>query len=710
MSGTTVQAPPGSLLPGGFLSTSGNQIVDSNGTPVKIAAINWFGLEGTSYAPGGLNVVSYESIMDAMKNAGFNTIRLPFSLQLFDAGSTPGGIDYSVNPDLQGLNGLGIMDKIVAYAGQIGMKIILDDHRSSAGPGPNSDGLWYDSNYSEQQWINTWAMLAQHYANNSTIIGADLSNEPFNGTWGDGSSTDWAAAATRAGDAIQKVNPNWLMIVEGIAQYDGSWGWNGGNLMGVAQHPVTLTVPNKVVYSPHDYPASVYDQPWFQDPNYPNNLPSVWTQYWGYIYQQNIAPVLLGEFGTKLATTSDQQWLTKLVAYLNGDFTGTGTSSIPPSQQGISWAYWDWNPNSGDTGGIVEDDWKTTDDAKLDAIEPAMYHPDVPCFAAGTLIATQRGNVAVEDLVLGDMVKTVLPANGAQKIVWIGRRRIKLKNHPNPNHVQPIRILAGAFGPDLPRRDLRLSPDHAVYSAGVLIPARLLVNGATVLRESAAEVDYIHIELEQHAVLLSEGLPTESYLEEGNRGLFANTSGPVSLFTHFTPDPDALRCAPLVQGGDKLARVQDGLAQRAEELGLYRTMAPDLRLLVDGAVVGPSQRMGKDHIFYLPHGARSLRLLSRAAIPADLDPFSEDTRRLGVCIDRIEVTENGRRRHILPDDPALTDGWHAVEGGLNTSWRWTNGNGDLALTLRPGASIVIPSVGSLLFWVCPDDRRLAASA
>jgi endoglucanase len=371
-SGGTASGTPG-LLPSGFLSTSGNQIVDAAGNPVKIAAVNWFGMETNSYAPGGLWAANYKTMMSQMVQLGFNTIRLPFSLQLFDPSSTPSGINYSLNPDLQGLNGLQIMDKIVAYAGQIGLKIVLDDHRASAGSGPNADGLWYDQNYSETTWIADWKMLAQHYANNATIIGADLSNEPHDpATWGDGSANDWAAAATRAGDAIQSVSPNWLIMVEGIQTYNGQSTWWGGNLMGVAQHPITLTDPNKLVYSVHDYPASVYPQSWFSASNYPNNLPSVWNQFWGYVYQGG-APVFVGEFGTQLQTTSDQQWLNTLVSYMDGKATGGIT--VAPGQQGISWAYWDWNPNSGDTGGILQNDWSTVNQAKVDAIAPAMYYP-----------------------------------------------------------------------------------------------------------------------------------------------------------------------------------------------------------------------------------------------------------------------------------------------------------------------------------------------
>lgn len=364
----TTTATGGTLLPSGYLSTAGNQIIAADGTPVKISAINWYGFETNSYAPQGLWAQSYKTMMDQMVHLGFNAIRLPFSLQLFGSGSTPTGINYSLNPDLAGLNGLGIMDKIVSYANQIGLKIILDDHRSAAGSSANDNGLWYDGGYTEADWITTWKMLATHYAGNSTVIAADLLNEPHGAaTWGDGSATDWAAAATRAGDAIQAINPHWLIMVEGIQTYQGQSTWWGGNLMGAASHPVTLTDAHQLVYSAHDYPSSVYAQPWFSDPAYPANLDAIWNKYWGYLYQNDTAPVFLGEFGSKLATASDQEWVTQLVKYLDAPGGAAGA-------QGVSWAYWDWNPTSGDTGGILKDDWSTIDVTKMNAIMPALYH------------------------------------------------------------------------------------------------------------------------------------------------------------------------------------------------------------------------------------------------------------------------------------------------------------------------------------------------
>jgi aryl-phospho-beta-D-glucosidase BglC (GH1 family) len=359
----------------GYFHTSGNQIVDTNNQPVRIAGVNWFGFETSNYAPHGLWARGYREMMDQMKQLGFNTIRLRYSNQLFDAGSMPNGIDFAKNPDLQGLNGLQIMDKIVDYAGQIGLRILLDHHRSNAGNSANESGLWYQGGYSESRWITDWTMLAQRYAGNTTVIGADLHNEPHGpATWGDGSANDWRLAAERAGNTILAANPNWLIIVEGVEATAAGNTWWGGNLSNAGAFPVRLNVPGRLVYSPHDYPASVYAQTWFSDPNYPNNLPAVWDKHWGYLFRQGIAPILLGEFGSNLATASDQQWAQKLVQYIQGDLNGDGTNDLGTNQLGISWTWWSWNPNSGDTGGILNNDWSTVDAAKLNLLRPVQFN------------------------------------------------------------------------------------------------------------------------------------------------------------------------------------------------------------------------------------------------------------------------------------------------------------------------------------------------
>lgn len=350
----------------GYWHTNGSQILDSNNQPVRITGINWFGFETANYVVHGLWTRNYQDMLNQIKGLGYNTVRLPYSNQLFDAGSTPNSIDFTKNPDLQGLSGIQIMDKIIGYATQIGLRIILDRHRPDSG---SQSALWYTSAYPESRWISDWKMLAQRYANNPLVIGADLHNEPHApACWGCGDTTvDWRLAAERAGNAILSVNPNWLIFVEGVGCYgpggstSGDCYWWGGNLEGVAQFPVQLSVPNRLVYSAHDYPHDVASQPWFSDPTYPNNLPAIWDKYWGYIAKQNIAPVWVGEFGTLLADTADQQWLSTMTGYL-----GKGAS-------GISWTYWSWNPNSGDTGGILQNDWLTVNQAKQAYLTPIEF-------------------------------------------------------------------------------------------------------------------------------------------------------------------------------------------------------------------------------------------------------------------------------------------------------------------------------------------------
>ncbi len=370
---SVVEGNPGSGGTTGWLSTSGNQIVDSAGHSVQIAGVNWFGFESSNLAPHGLWTRGYKDMMNQMVDLGFNTIRLPFSSDMLHATAAPNGIDFSKNPDLQGLSALQIMDKIVDYAGQVGLKIILDHHRSDSGAGTSGNGLWYDAQHSQASWVSDWAMLASRYADKPQVIGADLHNEPYNGTWGGGGANDWAAAAEQAGNAIGHVNSNWLVFVEGIATYKGQSYWWGGNLMGVKDRPIQLDVANKLVYSAHDYPNSVYAQPWFQGSDFPANLPAKFDQMWGYIYKQNIAPVYIGEFGTKLSDPKDAPWLEAITSYLGGDLDNNGTNDLAAGKKGVSWTFWAWNPNSGDTGGILKDDWTGVNQNKLDYLKPIEF-------------------------------------------------------------------------------------------------------------------------------------------------------------------------------------------------------------------------------------------------------------------------------------------------------------------------------------------------
>src|SRR5260370_30535471 len=154
------------LIGQGYWHTSGSQIVDAHNQPVRIAGINWFGFETPKHVVHGLDVRSYKDMLDQIKSLHYNTIRLPYSNEVFDLSSKPNGINYTLNPDLQGLTGLPLMDKIIGYASQIGLRIILDQHRASANA---QSPLWYTSAYPDYRWFADWTMLAGHYKDNPMV-------------------------------------------------------------------------------------------------------------------------------------------------------------------------------------------------------------------------------------------------------------------------------------------------------------------------------------------------------------------------------------------------------------------------------------------------------------------------------------------------------------------------------------------------------------
>lgn len=350
--------------PTNYLHTCGARIYDSQGRQVQITGVNWFGMETGTYAPHGLWTRNWKTMLDQIASLGYNTIRLPFSDDALAPDQMPQGVNYNLNPDLNGLTSLEIMDRIVEGARERGLRVVLDRHR------PNREAqssLWYTEEVTEEQWLDNWTMLARRYYGDDTVIGVDLHNEPRErATWGSGDpATDWLLAAQRAGDAVLSANPYLLVFVQGVEQHNGDWYWWGGNLKGAGEQPVRLRVGNRVVYSPHDYGPGVYPQGWFQDPTFPRNLPKVWDEHWGFIAREGVAPVVLGEFGgASVGTDSEGQWQRSLVQYLR-------------SRQ-IGYFTWSFNPNSGDTGGLLSEDWLTVVKEKQDLYSLYLAQPVDP--------------------------------------------------------------------------------------------------------------------------------------------------------------------------------------------------------------------------------------------------------------------------------------------------------------------------------------------
>lgn len=420
--GTGTAVAASNPLGTGPLRTDGGNIVDADGRVVHISGVNWFGLETNTFAPHGLWARSLDSMLDQIAQTGFNTIRLPYSDQLFDQGSTPTGIDFQKNPDLQGLSGLQIMDEVVKRAGARGLKIILDRHRPTAAA---QSELWYTGAVSEQRWIDDLVNLASRYRDNPTVIGIDLHNEPHGpATWCDGNpATDWWAAAQRAGNAVLQANPDWLIFVEGIEHQDNDWYWWGGNLTLAGQYPIELSVPHKLVYEAHDYGPGVNDQKWFHATDFPANLANLWYSHWAYLKLTGVAPVLIGEFGGRsVGNDPEGVWQRTLLAYLQSN--------------SFDYTYWSWNPNSGDTGGILLDDWTTVNAAKL-AVLQAYQWPMLgePTPAVPSVIAAYQPPTPSSPAAPGPGVSSP----GGEKFAIGG------PFDPDPTHV-----LSGVGGPNDP--------------------------------------------------------------------------------------------------------------------------------------------------------------------------------------------------------------------------------------------------------------------
>ena len=214
----------------------------------------------------------------------------------------------------------------------------------------------------------------------------------------------------------------------------------------------------------------------------------------------------------------------------------------------------------------------------VDASGKATIHADatvIPCYARGTLISTTRGEVAVEKLRVGDMLHTA--NGGSSAVVWLGHRHVDCNRQLDKEEAYPIRVSKDAFGPGLPKRDLWLSPKHAVFVNGALVPIQCLINGTTITQDIKPRVSYYHIELTEHNVIFAEGMPAESFLDTApntgeSRDFFSVRLGGVHVMDEQMPlersNPEwrdifaEKGYAPLVDGGEKLKAIQDSIAHQ----------------------------------------------------------------------------------------------------------------------------------------------------
>ncbi len=320
-----------------------------------------------------------------------------------DGSITPAGTYGCINKDFvleDGKtlkNSMEIFDIIMQKCKQYGIKAMIDIHSPHSDNSGHNYELWYGkADVTTQVWIDTLVWLADKYSNDDTIIGYDLKNEPhgkraYDATcpdniakWdGTTDENNWAYAATTCANAILEVNPNALIFIEGVEQYPKTekgytydtpdvWGasgdaspwygaWWGGNLRGVRDYPIVLdSGTSQIVYSPHDYGPSVYAQTWFdKDFTTQTLLDDYWYDTWAYIVEEDIAPLLIGEWGGHMDGAENQKWMELLRDYMIDNH--------------INHTFWCLNPNSGDTGGLLGYDFQTIDQEKYGLFEVSLW-------------------------------------------------------------------------------------------------------------------------------------------------------------------------------------------------------------------------------------------------------------------------------------------------------------------------------------------------
>ena len=181
-------------------------------------------------------------------------------------------------------------------------------------------------------------------------------------------------------------------------------------------------------------------------------------------------------------------------------------------------------------------------------------------------------------------------------------------------------------------------------------------------------MEYFHLELDTHDIILAEGAPSETFVDCDNRGMFQNAHEFDQLYPDFAA-PKWAFCAPRIEESDVLPYLRWRLDERLEAFGCTTTFDPDLHLVVDGVPVSADRVDDTVHGFRLESPAREVRIVSRSSVPVELDVASADIRRLGVSVSRVVLSSDDIDIVVGCGDTSLVDGFHACEG----THRWTDG-------------------------------------
>jgi len=437
------------------------EIVDMYGNPVWLTGCNWFGYNVTTQVFDGVWSRNMHEMLNEMADHGFNFLRVPMSTQILLQWKNNEPDPYMVkinewkNPELtvEGIEGgtpkysFDIWNQAVEWCRENGIKIMIDIHCATTASNGHQLPLWYDDNYSTEDWLEALSWVADYYKDDDTILAIDLKNEPH-GTadqidimakWDDSTDpTNWKYAAERGAAAVLESNPNLLVMVEGTEVYpkfeDGNdWTspnidysrypysyyhhtWWGGNFRGVKDHPIDLgKYQSQLVYSPHDYGPLVFNQTWFYDGFDKDTLmKDVWYDNWFFIVENKIAPLLMGEWGGFMDDEHDadgrnRKWLTALRDLM--------------IENHIHHTFWCFNENSGDTGGLLCNDFQDWDDVKYNFVKEALWQDENGKFISldHKIKLGQGGNgISLSDYYSGNPIPTDTTSSGTDNDIVYG--------------------------------------------------------------------------------------------------------------------------------------------------------------------------------------------------------------------------------------------------------------------------------------------------
>lgn len=379
-----------------WLTTDGDRIVDLNGNEVWLTGVSWFGYNTGSNIFDGCWSCNMAEALKSIADHGFNLLRVPISAELLlnwrDGIYPTANYNNASNSELNGKNSLEIFEYALSLCKDSGLKVMLDIHSCKTDAMGHNAPLWYAEDFTADSYLEAVEWMAERWGSDDTVIAYDLKNEPHGAgnetdraIWNDSNNpSNWKAMAEKAGNIILDINPHALIVIEGIQIYptdistnnfismnadDYYNSWWGGNLRGVKDYPIDFGSEarnRQVVYSPHDYGPAVYQQPWFHNGfDYSSLKEEYWYDTWLYIDDRELAPLLIGEWGGFMSG-DNLTWMTYLRELI--------------AEYRLNHTFWCFNANSGDTGGLVLDDFTTWDAEKYDFVREVLWQNEEGSF------------------------------------------------------------------------------------------------------------------------------------------------------------------------------------------------------------------------------------------------------------------------------------------------------------------------------------------